>query len=245
MIVEKISLNAAYYDLVNTLSGGRVSRDFSISEDEIKLWIIQKRYKYLSQMLSKNKKPETTFVQQFCVPMEMVDKSLCSCDVELNCNFLRSTLPLPQLIQMNRIGPIEIDKLPWQIIPYEMVGLSKYAPKYSLKKPKFYITDTDNYLNAFIDKDINPESLYLTKVGVHGILVDPRAVYPFSCATGNCYNDNDPFPMTIKMWEMIKIDLAQNELRLAMITNEDDSNNSKNDPEVNNLRKLNVQKAQD
>lgn len=245
MILEKISLNAAYYDLINLLSGGRTTKDFSISEDEIKLWIVQKRYKYLSQMLGKNKKPETTFVQQFCVPMELVDKSLCACDVELGCQFLRSTLPLPQLIQMNRIGSIEIGKLPWQMIPYEMIGLSQFAPKFSLKKPKFYITDTDNYLNAFIDKDINPESLYLTKVSIHGILVDPRAIYPFSCITGNCYNDDDPFPMTIKMWEMIRQDLLGNELRIAILSPEDDSNNSKNDPEVNNLRKLNVQKAQD
>lgn len=245
MILETLSLEALYYDLINEVSGGRTTRDFSLSPDQVKSWIVSKRYKYISQSLGKNKKLETTFNQSFCVDMEPVDKSLCGCDVELGCTFLRSTLPLPQMIQIGRIGPIDSAAKNWQIIPYERVGLEAYAPKYSLRKPKFYIRDFDNYLYAYVDKNVNPESLYLTKAGITGILVDPRAIYPFSCATGNCYSDNDPFPITIKMWEQLKQDIIATELRIAMITNEDDSNNSKNDPEVNNLRKLNVQKAQD
>ena len=245
MILQTLSLEALYYDLINSVSGGRTTKDFSISSDQVKSFIIAKRAKYLAQMLSKNKKPETTFSQSFCVDMEPVDASLCGCDVELGCTFLRSTLPLPQLIQLNRIGPINSAAKNWQLIPYERVALEAYAPKYSLKKPKFYIRDFDNYLYAYVDKDINPESLYLTKTGITGILVDPRAIYPFSCATGNCYSDNDQFPMTRRLWEMVKQDIISTELRIAMITDMDEHNNSKGDAEVNNLRKLNVQKAQD
>lgn len=245
MIFETLSLEALYYDLVNQVVGGRTTKDFSISSDQVKSWIVSKRAKYLAQMLGKNKKPETTFNQSFCVDMEPVDASLCGCDVELGCTFLRSTLPLPQLIQLNRIGPINSAAKNWQLIPYERVALEKYAPHWALKKPKFYIKDTDNFLYAYIHKDINPESLYLTKVGISGILVDPRAVSPFNCLTGNCYSDTDLFPLSIKMWEAMRSDLLMNELRIATISSTDDSNNSKNDPEVNNLRKLNVQKAQD
>lgn len=245
MIFQTLSLEALYYDLINEISGGRTTRDFSISSDQVKAWIVTKRAKYIGQSLSKNKKLETTFNQSFCIEMDVVDKSLCGCDVELGCTFLRSTLPLPQMIQINRIGSVDSAGKNYQMIPYERVSLETYAPKYSLKKPKFYIRDFDNYLYAYVDNTINPESNYLTKVGMTGILVDPRAIYPFTCATGNCYSDDDQFPLTMRLWEIIKQDIINTELRIALTTSEDDSNNAKNDPEVNNLRKLNVQKVQE
>ena len=178
--------------------------------------------------------------------MTPVDASLC-CSVELGCTFLRSVLPMPRFIQINRIGNINNQGPNWQMMPYEMVPLEKYAPKYSLKRPKFYIPDFDNYLYCYYSKEQNPESGYLTNVGVHGVLVDPRAAAPFTnCSTGtSCYSDSDQFPLTMVLWEAIKQDIIATELRIAMITSGDDSNNGKNDPDVNNLRKLNVQKAQD
>jgi len=244
MLFEKLSLEALYYDLISETNGGRPNKDLTISPDLIKSWIVEKRWKYIDQARSKNKKLDTVFVQSFCAEMTPVNSSEC-CDVDLPCTFLRSTLPMPQFIQLNRVGNVEVVGKNYQVIPYERVALEKYAPHWALKKPKFYIKDTDNFLYAYIHKDINPESLYLTKVGISGILVDPRAVSPFNCLMGNCYSDTDLFPLSVKMWEAMRSDLLMNELRIAMITDMDDHNNSKGDAEVNNLRKLNVQKAQD
>lgn len=247
MILQTLSLEALYYDLMSTVSAGRVTKDNTISSDLVKSWIIDKRYKYISQQLSKNKKLETTFIQNLgCVEMTPVDASLC-CSVELGCTFLRSVLPMPQFIQISRIGDINNQGTNWSIIPYERIPLEKYSPKYSLKRPKFYIKDFDNYLYCYYSKEQNPESGYLTNVNVHGVLVDPRAAAPFTnCNTGSsCYSDNDQFPMTMRLWEMVKQDIISTELRIAMITDMDEHNNSKGDAEVNNLRKLNVQKAQD
>lgn len=240
MQYESPSLEMLVFDIKDSISNGRVTKDFNVSDDLIKFWILSKREKYLKQQTSKGKNINE-FVQDLgCVTMSFVDKSSC-CSVNLDCKFLRSDLPLPYFIgNPTRIGPIDVTSKNWQLINYERLPLELYAPKYSRKGIKAFFKDFEGYLYIYYNPEYYPEGKFLTTINVQGILVDPQMAAPFNnCSTGtSCYSDSTPFPISLSLWTDIRRDILYNELRITQVTTEDDSNNSKADTNVNDLRKL-------
>ena len=244
MEIQAPSLNMMVYDLLNIVSGGRTTRDNTISTDQVKFWVSAKREVLILRDMDKNKILDTSLVQDLgCIEVIPVSSTEC-CDIDLDCVFLRSKLPIPMAIgNYTRFGPITKTSRPWTIIQYDRVPLEKYAPKYSQNGVKGYFKDLNNYLYIYYNPNGYPEGKYITHVNLQGILKDPTLASSFdSCSSGTaCYTDNESYPMTLKMWEIIKTDILQKELRLAEATEVDDSNNGKSDKDTNGIRKTQIQ----
>lgn len=244
MEIQAPSLNMMVYDVLNIVSGGRTSRDNQISTDQVKFWISSKREVLILRDLERNRQLDTSLIQDLgCIEVIPVSSTEC-CDIDLDCVFLRSKLPIPMSIgNYTRFGPINKTSKNWQIIQYERVPLEKYAPIYSQKGVKGYFKDLNNYLYLYYNPKGYPEGKYITHINLQGVLKDPTLASNFSqCNSGTaCYTDNEAYPMTLKMWEMIRTDILQKELRLSEVTQEDDSNNSKSDKGTNGIRKTEIQ----
>ena len=239
MNYQSPSLNQMVYDLKNTYSAGRTTKDFpQVSDNQIKSWIITKRSVYLNQQLSKGKSIDADFVQNLgCVSVNMVDRSTC-CSEDIGCTFLRTSDDIPTFIQISRIGPVDTMAKKWDMVDYTRIPLEKYAPKYSRKFIKGFFTDFDRGLYIYYNPEYFPEGKYLTQINILAVLEDPTQASKFNnCITGSsCYDDNGNFPITLKLWDAIKKDILQNELRLSVLTEEDDSNDSKSNPNQNQLK---------
>ena len=244
MEIQAPSLNMMVYDVLNIVSGGRTTRDNQISTDQVKFWISTKREVLILRDMDKDKILDTSLVQDLgCIEVIPVNSTEC-CDIDLDCVFLRSKLPIPMAIgNYTRFGAVTKTSRPWDIIQYDRVPLEKYAPLYSQKNVKGYFKDLNNYLYVYYNPKGYPEGKYLTHVNLQGILKDPTLASSFNqCTSGTaCYTDNEAYPMTLRMWEIIKTDILQKELRLAEVTQTDDSNNSKSDKDTNGIRKTQIQ----
>lgn len=240
MQYESPSLVQMTYDLKNIINNGRTTKDFNISDDQIKFWITSKREKYLRQKLSKGGNINEYVQSLGCVPVSFVDRAEC-CDIDIGCKFLRTDQPLPYFIgEPTRIGPVDSIQKSWQLVSYERIPLEMYAPKYAKKFVKGFFKDFDGYLYLYYDPVGFPEGKFLTTINVQGALVDPGMAGNFNnCGTGApCYSDSSPYPISLSLWNDIKMDIIKNELRMTEVTTEDETNNSKSDKEVNDLRKM-------
>ena len=232
MNYQSPSLNQMVFDVKNIYSGGRTTKDFPVSDSQIKFWIISKRATYLSQQISKGKVLDTDFVQNLgCVPVNMVDRSTC-CSVDIGCTFLRTEDNIPAFLSITRIGPVDTMAKRWDIVDYARIPLEQYAPKFARKFVKGFFTDFDRGLYIYYNPEAFPEGKYLTQINILAILEDPTQAAAFNnCTTGSdCYSDDDAFPISLQLWDSIKRDILQTELRLATATSEDITNDSKTDP---------------
>ena len=120
----------------------------------------------------------------------------------------------------------------WDIVDYARIPLEQYAPKFARKFVKGFFTDFDRGLYIYYNPEAFPEGKYLTQINILAILEDPTQAAAFNnCTTGSdCYSDDDAFPISLQLWDSIKRDILQTELRLATATSEDITNDSKTDP---------------
>jgi len=151
------------------------------------------------------------FMQSFCVEMIKVDASEC-CNVTVDCIIMRSKEKLPAAIRLKNGSPLTyvgtIDNLksfaPMTVGELPTISHSTFTgrtPRYFLQNGYLYV--------------INSKAIKLT---VKGIFEDPAEVANFEC-DGDCYSDDNAFPIAADMVQRITQSLLSGELQ---ILNNDD-----------------------
>jgi hypothetical protein len=222
--------NEIIYNLSNLYDGGIGSDDDNISNDQL-IWIFnQYRAKLIREDLNKKRSIDPQLVQNLgCVELECVDASEC-CDVKSYTTILRSKEPLPKSIEGYNKNYLlfvgSVDKRISYLITTETQARWGQYNKYTGSAPKAYIRDDDRYLYV-----INaPEGIEVITVDI--IAENPEDAEKFSTCSGEpCFNRDMEYPISAHMIPIINSLIIQNELRLLSMTNDDITNNTKDDTE--------------
>ena len=146
------------------------------------------------------------FMQSFCMEMEKVDASQC-CDIKVDCIVMKSKKKLPSRIRLKNGSPLAyvgtIDNLksyaPMSVGELPFIGSSPFTGKIA----RYFVQEEYLYI-------INAKP---KKVNVKGIFEDPRDLLEFDC-DGDCYSDDNAFPITADMVQRITQSLLAGELRM-------------------------------
>lgn len=210
------------YNWLNLLTSGRISDDIRPSYSQLSFIADYKRAQYIKQDQNKNYFDNDQFYQDLgCIKMIPVDKAEC-CDIELDCNILRTEVPIPKLIRLNNRLPIKISAVERQtrftIILPERVPFLGHT-KFSQLGVKIYWLN--NYLYI-------PESLDIRAINVRGIIENPNDAKTFICDGDACYTDSSDYPLTTDMLDLITKDVMGNELKFLLQTVSDEENDTQN-----------------
>jgi hypothetical protein len=205
------SLNEIAYSIATKL-GKPI--DFMLIND-LKFSIINYRALFIRQDYTKNGRYNALFIQDLgCVPTEKVDSAEC-CDVESECNVIRTVDELPDPVRLKGledfvfVGAIDKKTRYTMILPEEVSYVS--YNKYSKLDPRYYYMNSRVYL-------VNVTAGY---VNIRGIFADPREAARFNhCAGADCYTDDTYFPCPEDMIAGIKTGIIQGELQILRDTNE-------------------------
>jgi hypothetical protein len=148
------------------------------------------------------------FMQSFCMEMEKVNASEC-CDVEIDCIIMRSKKKLPSPIRLKNGSPLTYVGT--------LDNLKSYAPMSVGELPFIgHSTFTGKVARYFVQNDylyiVNAKPI---KVVVKGIFEDPRDLKDFDC-DGDCYDDDNSFPITADMVQRITQSLLAGELQILL-----------------------------
>ena len=234
MEYSQMSLKGLAYDVLNEYNAGRTTSNLNVSIDQVKFIILNKLATYLRQQAAKGYNiSDSYFVSLNCVDVIPVNSTEC-CSVDIGCSFLRTKDPVPQVMDfqntdgLRRVSNINQESKPFQRMTPDRVPFEKHAPKFSKKFIKYYTKDKDNYIYFYYDKLHCPEGKYLEKVSIRLLPEDPmEAMKHTGCDGEACITDDTKFPITMQLWDLIRKDILQNELKVIYSTQEDTTNNSK------------------
>ena len=213
------------YNLLNLFRGGRSNNDEHISLDQIKFNIKHYRAMFIRRDFARNGLITRHLEQDLgCINLIKVDASKC-CNLPSTCPVYRTDTPIPKTVRFNfreaitYTGDITgLGRIP-MVEPYEI----SYIPydKYTANNPKAYMIE--DYLYVY-----NPKGMDV--INVRGIFEDPEEVERFkTCDSGDCYDENSPFPMPMDMVSAITAGLINGELKLLSGTFTDDENDRQQD----------------
>ncbi len=105
-----------------------ISDDDSVSQAQLRYDVHNLRAQFIRNELNRLRTIHNDIKQTICVDLEKVDPSSC-CDIEIGCNFLlRSTVPLPDTIELHNrdgitwVGPVDKTQRPFSFIEHERVA---------------------------------------------------------------------------------------------------------------------------
>lgn len=188
---------------------------------------------YIRAELIKNKANKLQTLSDYnyqtisCLSLELANLNDCDCLPDVGCKYLRTSLPLPEILtQRNGFLIKEVTDLHGNIIPETTYQLSTYD-KYSLTKKEIVQYFIHNgYLYITNNKR-------LKKVNITAVFYDPTSTNGLSsCATAgenDCFDPKlMPFPMekdlTSAMFKMVYEEIVGIALRVP----QDKENDSQN-----------------
>lgn len=200
--MSSLSLN----QIVSILSD-RVGQPFNINlQNELKDIVTYKRANYTQQILSKDPTQRAQFTQAFTAEMEEVKET--DCKVSLECPWYRTVCELPQ--------PLRVSGVIW-----DYVGAADFTYGYSYLAPEFIRFHTSSRYTGSKPKwfwqnnrIIVTNTTGIKVIGIRGIPADPRKMGTCLCQdTGQCFDDDSPFPMIDDILNAIVRDTLNVELR--------------------------------
>lgn len=220
-----MTLNEIAYNLLNLVRGGRSNTDEHISLEQIKFNIRHYRAMFIRRDYNRNGFSSRHIEQDLgCVYLEPVDASKC-CDLPTNCTVYRTKKHIPRTIRYNFEEAISYvgDIHGTGTIPLIHPNTVKFLPhdKYTKDKLKAYMIN--DHLHIY-----NAEGL--EAINIRGVFEDPRDVSRFdACTTGECYSDDEQYPLPLDMLNMINSGLINGELGLLSGTFSDTANDRAQD----------------
>jgi len=220
-----MTLNEIAYNLLNLVRGGRSNQDEHISLEQIKFNIRHYRAMFIRRDYAKNGFNSRHVEQDLgCVHLEPVDASKC-CNLPASCSVYRTKKHIPRTIRYNFEEAISYvgDVYGTGTIPLVNPNTIKWLPydKYTNKKLKAYMIGDYMYI-------YNAEGL--ESINIRGVFEDPRDVSRFNeCIKGDCYNDDEEYPVPLDMLNLINSGLINGELALLSGTFSDTSNDRMQD----------------
>ena len=205
---ETVSLNK----IVSSLAA-RVDQPFNVDlQNELKHIVGYKRANYTQQFLEKHPFQRLLFLQKVTLALEKAPKDDCT-PVE-GCIIMRTKCEVPT--------PIRSDKT-----IFDFVGDSNFVNGYAKQDPAFI---QDNEFNRFTANKPNwyymnkriyiYNSTVINRIGLRGVFESPAAVAACACTDTVCYDDNDPYPISLDILNAIIRDTLQVELRQPLLPEE-------------------------
>lgn len=226
------SLNKLRFELLEIIN--QYADDSKLDYRMIDEFIINKRVKWFENLYNKFNKtiPNIYYQTLGCVKVIAVDQSEC-CDIQTDCLILRTEKKLPSFISlsdgelMDKVSPVGVVNLPFNIIPYrraEFFGNGRYNTK------TVGVFLLNNYL-YLISKDKIKYPL-LENISIRGVMRDPRDAYNFkTCENTPCWTPDSPFPIEERLWEYCKTDILSTDLQMKY-NNPLDNNNDNQDNRI-------------
>lgn len=227
------SLNEIAHDLLGIVRP-QLSDDSDIDLRQIKFWIHNQRALFIRNELNRSRTIDPDIIQTLCVELEQVDSSDC-CGITLDCPILRSTVELPDTIELHnlqgitRVAPINVKSEPFSHVEKDRIPFVAHA--------RF----TGNMVFTFRHKGYiyvytkNPRYANLSNISVSLVAEDPSTAGAFNdCSESGeaCYTDDMDYPIKAWMIPGLKQSILQSNLMItaqAEVQQTDDANNAKSD----------------
>lgn len=223
-------------DLVVTM--GLISDDTQIDIRSLYYWINAKRSLLIHNELTRSLFINPLFSQILpCMPLELVDQNMSYCcnDLPTKCQILRTTLKLPKTIPYR--GNYGILAISSPMILGKEIKLVdnknfKYVGNGRHNNKDVFCTVIDDYIYIRTKTDIS-QNVGGKSIMVKLIAEDPLDLseYP-SCNSKNsdrCNPENDAYPLPDYLLNTLKQMVLKEDLQLALMVPEDNSNNSVSD----------------
>jgi|TARA_R110000772_G_scaffold62241_1_gene140000 hypothetical protein len=188
-----------------------------------------KRSKYLKQRLDRlGRNYDNITLQTLCLSIEEVSSETCG--LNLTCDKIyRTTKPAPNFLQLStgsaiqRVGPADKLSTTYNIIGKEQAPLFEHS--YFTNKIKTFL-DVDGYLYF-----LSTEPIFTECVTITGVFENPLDLRNYQeccdCDDSNiCFSDDDQYPITPELIDLIRIEIIQELLKLSNPLLEDKDNNS-------------------
>ena len=196
--------------------------------------INEQRALWLRNEYNKSRTIDPNIQQEIpCLDLELVEPHTC-CDlnISLDCKILRSTLQIPNTIELffrkaiTSVGPVDITKKRFTMIDYNRVP---YAGNGRTNAKAVYTFLYDNHIYV-ISKD--PSIAIISKITVRGVFEDPSKLGQFNDCSGKpCWSPYDIYPVNQWLWAYIKPQIVQQLLQKQQIPldSENDAKDNKTD----------------
>lgn len=225
-----MTLEKLVYDIREALK--EYSDDSELDNRYIEyLWAL-KRAKYIRQDLDRfGREFNTTTLQTFCSPIEMVSTNECGLD--LTCDKIaRTTLTIPTLLQLSTRNSL-----------YRVSPADKLSEKFTVIERNRAFASKDSlfdYTKVFLHDDdrlylVNKSGVYHTDcISITGVFEDPVELknYKECCDCDNddtCYDPySDTYPISPHMIDPIRAELIK-ELAGVDVRKEDKQNNAEDE----------------
>lgn len=240
--MTNITKDQLVYDILTVVMGGKAISDDSILPLKHLSYLVDNtRATIISRDHSKRFFINPDIIQTLgCVDVELVDKSLCPCEVT-GCSIYRTNLQIPKTIEgtgrnlITRVGSVMLGTRPFDKIninrtPY--IDGSKFTKDYT----RYFQHDGYIYLlsTGFHDK-----------ISISAVFEMPEEAARFSHCNGTpCYTDSSPYPVSRKMVELIKSMIIQSNIAIELNALVDNINDASGTTGTNQGGKNNYKQAQ-
>lgn len=174
-----------------------------------------------------------------CVPVEIVDGSLCCNGALTGCKLLRTVEEFPNTIelhQQNGILSIKPNTIFGKSIPLISPDRIPYLKPDSINNNLIYAFFWDKYLYLY---SLNSKFLLIDSISVMAIFTDPIKAAEKRCSGNFCMTEDSEFPLNLWMWQSLVKPAILNNLMPKQMRQKDETNNSKDDSAE---QQLNVKK---
>lgn len=223
-----MTLREMTYDIKMKINRNILSDDSRLTNRLIRFWINNQRYKWVEREENKKYQHNNQLVQTIS-PMELiiVDSS-SDTNLPVGYSALRTKKKIPRTIYFNEIddgiisvGPIDQLQTRFTYINYNDIfyaGTSKYNTKeiFAFRSNDYiYILSKDQYIKG------------LGYVEVRGIYSNPMDLSNYTDNSGNkLFTIDSTYPITSKMWDMMKDELYKTNFDSLINTPTDDTNDA-------------------
>jgi hypothetical protein len=190
-----------------SLLAERVGRPLDVPfQEELKVLIKSVGARFTKDALTKRPQDRKYFLQSFNA--ELIQVSLIDCPINYGCT-LRTKLKVPKPLRSNAVL-------------FDYVGSADFTSPFSpgggwketfFKHNKYTATKT-----RYLYKDqyifIHDEDNVIEYIGVEGIFEDFKALLPFKCNVKCDLDDDEEYPISADILDMVYISLLQNQLRV-------------------------------
>lgn len=220
-------------DVKGLLRNHHIVDDDLLTDRQIEFWIMTQRATWIKRRDSAYIGIDHSLSQILTEDVISVDRSMVPADVPAGYRILRTNRKLPRLINFTSwdgiisAGPVDLASNRFNHVEYREAVASGNG---RFNKTQIYSFIFNDYL-YIISKSIKNHWYLITQVGVVGIFEDPRALGNFTHVTGEaCWSLNDEYPISIDLWNFIKDQIKQanvKELYSIPVDNSNDDNSSK------------------
>lgn len=215
-----MTLNEITYEIKMLLNKNRLTDDSRFDGRLIEKMVVTQRALWIKNQLTKNPRPPHVVVQDLgCVDVTTADPAEC-CDITLDCHVLRTTLAIPQTIEVGgfdgivRVGPV--DKFQTNYL-YVDNNRARWAGGGYFNSGAIVATRLNGYM-YLLSKSPSDYFKYLAYVNVRGVFEDPRDAGVFAMCSGDaCWSPETEYPVPEALWAYMKTQIIEG--NFGLLTN--------------------------